>query len=902
MSNRKKNRRVNRRKSRKENTNADKSLKRVKTKRIKFSKKHPKIALTIRITFLLFAMLFVVFAGIIAGMFYGGWGSDFEITKEELVIGSSNSIVFDKEGNQIAELKGDENRKIIKLDEMPKNLINAYVAIEDERFYKHKGVDFKRTGGAILQYVLHRGNSNFGGSTITQQLVKNITKEDDKKGTAGILRKVKEWAKAYQIEKLVDNKEQILELYLNIIFVGGNNYGVEVGAEYYFNKSAKDLDLAECAFLAGINSSPNTYNPYSEKTDYNLIKKKTKTVLYKMLELKYITQEEYDEAVKKVEDGLHFQKSEVRGTIYSYHTDATISQVIDDIAKEKGISKSLASTYLYSSGLKIYSTQDTVLQSEMNEVMVNDSGSYIRKSKEVEGATSQSAMVIIDNSTGYVVGVVGGLGEKTESRGLNRATQSPRQTGSSIKPLTTLVPGINEGIVTAATIYDDNSTKFPGNWTPKDYNAFRGLVSIRSAVTTSQNIPFVKAVAEITPTKSTDYLQKMGVTTVEKDRNILAALSIGGFTDGITPMEMAGCYATIANNGVYRRPMLYTKVLDQSGNPILENKQTSEQVISEQAAYVIKNLLESVVQSGTATYCKISGQDVAAKTGTTNSNYDKWLCGFTNYYTAACWYGFDKNEEVTGSNNLAGRIWSAVMTKVHYGLDKSSFERPEGIVTANICRASGKRATSKCTDTYQEIFVDGTVPEECDAHSNSATVCESSGLLATEHCPNKVTRSYSYIVEKERLDLWENLASSVKYAPKAYCTEHTNSTPQNNKKSVPVITLKGDATITINVGDTYTEQGATAKDEKDGDISSKIAMSGSVNTSKAGKYTITYTVTNSGGSKATVKRTITVKGKESSNNKDKEKESKENKTEDKPAENKDTENKEEKKSEEKSEQ
>ncbi len=905
MSNRKKNRRVNRGKSRKENTNADKSLKRVKTKRIKFSKKHPKIALTIRITFILFAMLLVVGAGIIAGMFYGGWGSDFEITKEELVIGSSNSIVFDKDGNQIAELKGDENRKIIKLDEMPKNLINAYVAIEDERFYKHKGVDFKRTGGAILQYVLHRGNSNFGGSTITQQLVKNITKEDDKKGTAGILRKVKEWAKAYQIEKMVDNKEQILELYLNIIFVGGNNYGVEVGAEYYFNKSAKDLDLAECAFLAGINSSPNTYNPYSEKTDYNLIKKKTKTVLYKMLELKYIDQAQYDEAVKKVEDGLTFQKSEVRGTIYSYHTDATISQVIDDIAKEKGISKSLASTYLYSSGLKIYSTQDTGLQEEMNEVMVKNSGSYIRNSKEVEGATSQSAMVIIDNSTGYVVGVVGGLGEKTESRGLNRATQSPRQTGSSIKPLTTLVPGINEGIVTAATIYDDNSTKFPGNWTPKDYNAFRGLVSIRSAVSTSQNIPFVKAVAEITPTKSTDYLQKMGVTTVEKDRNILAALSIGGFTDGITPMEMAGCYATIANNGVYRRPMLYTKVVDQSGNPVLENKQTSEQVISEQAAYVIKNLLESVVQSGTATYCKISGQDVAAKTGTTNSNYDKWLCGFTNYYTAACWYGFDKNEEVTGSNNVAGRIWSAVMTKVHYGLEKSSFEQPEGIVTANICRASGKKATSKCTDTYQEIFVDGTVPDDCDAHSNSAVVCESSGLLATDNCPNKVTRYYSYTVEKERLDLWESLSSSVRYAPKTYCTEHTNSTPQNNKKSVPVITLKGDANITINVGDTYTEQGATAKDEKDGDISSKISMSGSVNTSKAGKYTITYTVTNSSGSKATVKRTITVKGKESSNNnkeKEKEKENKENKTEEKPAENKDTDKKEESKTTEKTEQ
>ena len=851
-----------------------------KKEKIKFSKKHPKLSIIMKICLLLFIAFVVIVAGIICGMIYGGWGDDFEITKEELVIGSSNSIILDKDGNKLAELSGDDNRKIIKLDQMPQDLKDAYVSIEDERFYDHNGIDFKRTGGAIFKYAISRGNASFGGSTITQQLVKNITQEKDRSGIAGIMRKVKEWAKAYQIERMI-SKDQILELYLNIIFVGGNksNLGVEVGSEYYFNKPASELSLAECAFLAGINHSPNKYNPYGETDHTELIKNRTKTVLNKMKQLGKIEQAEYDEAVKQVDEGLKFEQSQALGTMYSYHTDATIAQVIEDVAKEKEISKSLATTYVYSSGLTIYSTQDSELQEKMNSVMVDDSGSYSRKSKLVEGDTSQSAMVIIDNETGYVAGVVGGLGEKTESRGLNRATQSPRQTGSSIKPLTSLIPAINEGVITAATIYDDTRSEFlNGTYNPKDYNTPKGLISIRSAVRISQNIPFVKVVSEITPAKSIEYLEKMGVTSINHEKDGLAALSIGGFTNGITPLEMAGCYATIENNGVYRRPMFYSKVTDANGNTVLEGKQTTEQVFSEQAAYVIKNILQSVVKSGTATYCAISGMDVAAKTGTTNSNYDKWLCGFTNYYTAACWYGFDKNEEVTGSNNVAGRIWDAVMTKVHSGLESSRFEKPSGIVSATICRASGKKATSKCTDTYSEIFVEGTVPGECDAHSNSAEVCEDTGLLANEYCPHKITKYYSYLVEKERLGLWNNISSSVSNAPNTYCTEHSKaSTETPVKKEEPTIALKGDTNINLNVGDTYTEQGATAKDDNDGDITNKIKLSGTVNTSKAGKYTITYSVTNSKGKTATTKRTITVKAKETP----KQNETKENTTSEK---------------------
>ena len=846
---------------------SNKTNKKNKSDKKKFSQKHPKLSIMLKILLLLIILAIVIGAGIVIGMLYGPWGKDFEITKEELTIGSSNSQILDIEGTKLAELSGDENRKIIRLDQMPDDLKNAYVAIEDERFYDHSGVDFKRTAAAILQYITHKGNSSFGGSTITQQLVKNITKESDRDGTAGIIRKVKEWAKAYQIERMI-SKNQILELYLNIIFVGGktNNLGVEVGSEYYFNKPASELDLAECAFLAGINHSPNSYNPYGDVDHTELIKKRTKTVLNKMLELGMIDQARCDEATKKVDEGLHFEKAESLGTLYSYHTDATISQVIEDIAKEKGISKELASVYVYSSGLTIYSTQDSKLQSQMNEVMVEKASDYTRKSKKVEGATSQSAMVIIDNATGYVVGVVGGLGEKTESRGLNRATQSPRQTGSSIKPLTSLVPGINEGVITAATIYDDNKTLFPPNYEPKDYNAYKGLISIRSAITTSQNIPFIKVVSELTTTKAMDYLKKMGVTTLDDVNDlVLPATSIGGFTNGISPLEMAGAYATIANNGVYRRPLFYTKITDPDGNVVLEAKQNTEQVISEQAAYVIKNLLQSVVQSGgTATYCKISGIDTAAKTGTTNDNNDKWLCGFTNYYTAATWYGFDKNEEVVGSNNVAGRIWAAVMSKVHSGKEKSTFERPSGVVTATICRTSGKKATSRCSDVYEEVFVEGTVPGDCDAHSNSASICSDTGLLANQYCPNVVTKYYSYTVEKERLGLWKSLSSSVQSPPTTYCTTHnaSNTKPaETHEDKGPTITLNGEAKMTLTVGENYTEKGATAKDDVDGDITGKISITGTVNTTKAGTYTVTYTVTNSRGKKATIKRTITVKEK-----------------------------------------
>ena len=848
--------------------------KKEKKKKSKFASKHPKLALTIKIGFVAILAFIVIAAGIVVGMLYGMWGQDFEISEEELKV-AGNSILYDSEGKVLAELKGDENRKIIKLEEMSEYLPKAYVAIEDERFYEHDGVDYKRTGAAIATYVLHRGSSSYGGSTITQQLVKNITNEKAKTGKEGITRKIKEWAKAFQIEKML-SKDQILETYLNVIFVGEKNCGVEVGAEYYFNKSAKKLKLEECAFLAGINNRPNYYNPYGEKkygkdeTKTKEINNRTKVVLKKMLELGYIDQEKHDEAVKKVDEGLKFKRGTSKGSIYSYHTDATIAQVISDLVKEKGWSEEYATTYVYGGGLKIYSTQNTDVQKTIEKTMVDNASTYqrsSRKKKDEDGkyVKSQAAMVVIDNETGYVVGVVGGLGEKTASRGLNRATQSPRQTGSSIKPIADVLPALQEGIITASTRYLDVQTKFDnGKFEPKnDHNSYLGNISIRTAIAKSHNVPFVKIMAELTNEVSRDYLKKMGITSLNDESDVGLALAIGGLYRGISPLEMAGAYATIANDGVYRTPLFYTKIEDDKGNTVLEPKQETREVCSKQNAYILKDLLTSVVESGgTAPYCSISGMDVAVKTGTTNDDYDRWLCGFTNYYTGATWYGFDDPETVYyNRSNPSGDIWAATMRNLHKGKKSSRFSKPDGVVWIKVCKETGLRASKKCGSTYSELFSEDNIPDYCDESGNAVEICEDSGKLANEFCPNKKIRYFSYVLPKERLKLWKTPMNLSK-APGDVCTEHDEKTDAENAKA-PKISLIGESSMTLNVGDTYIEKGATAKDDKDGDITEKIKISGSVNTSKAGTYTINYSVKNSVDKETTKTRTIVVKDKES---------------------------------------
>lgn len=744
-----------------------------KNKEKKFSKRHPKFILALKIILVLILLLGVIVAGVIAGMFFGLFGDEFEITKDELKIGAANSVIVDNNGGVIANLSGDEKRKIITLEDMADYLPKAYVAIEDERFYKHSGVDLKRTAGAVIHTVF--GNSSYGGSTITQQLVKNITKDDETSGMEGILRKVKEWAKAYQVERMI-SKDQILELYLNILFVGSSNlHGVELGAEYYFNKSAKDLDLAECAFMAGINSSPNSYDPFdTSKDNTEKIKNKTKTVLMKMKELGYIeNQEEYDVAVAKVNEGLPFQKGESTTTSgYSYHTDAVINQVISQVMEEKEISRELARNYVYSSGLTIYSTVDAGIQSKVEEETLKDTYIKAGKDKNPDGTLknehTQAAIIVIDHKTGNVLGVSGGLGEKTGAN-LNRATQAKRQPGSSIKPIADIAPALQEKVITPATVYNDVLTDFDGYQPKNDGHKYRGLINIRDIIAYSQNVPEVKIMKELTPGKSIDYLRNFGVTSLVKseddkeynDENL--PLAIGGLTKGISPLEMAGAYATLANDGEYIEPTFYTKVVDSNGNTVLTCNQEKRRVISEQNAYLVKSILQEPVKKGTATYCAISGMDVAAKTGTTDNSNDRWLCGFTPYYTTACWFGYDKQEEVTGfSVNPAGQIWDAVMTDIHKDLEGKTFTKPDGIVEQSVCKTTGCSAVAGCP-AYMEMFTADNLPQKCEKQGGSQTICSESGKVATPYCAQYVAttvNNYGGIVPKEKLQLWKNVNGS----------------------------------------------------------------------------------------------------------------------------------------------
>lgn len=500
-----------------------------KTQIYKIKRKHkklsPKAKKIIKISVITLVSTLIILAGIMFGIVYG-LIKEAKLSVEDLAIKNQNSVVKDINGNIIATLSGDENREIISITEMPEYLKKAFVSIEDERFYDHYGIDIKRTSAAVATYILHGGKSSFGGSTITQQVVKNLTNDDERSWK----RKVKEWARAYYIEQEL-SKDQILELYLNLVFLGGNAYGVEVGSTYYFNKSASELTLAQCAFLAGINNSPNTYNAFSAETkDIDKIKERTKTVLNKMHELgKINSEEEYNQAIAEVDAGLIFAKGTIRQTIYSYHTDAAITEILKDLQEKNDWTYEYAKLYLFSSGLTIYSTENATIQATMEEEFKKEK--YIipsRKTQDENGnyVSSQAAMVLIDHKTGYVLGTVGKIGEKTDSFGFNRATQATRQTGSAMKPLAVLCPGIEKGIITAGSVLDDVPSVF-GNFRPKNYADYKGLVTVRYAIEDSQNTPMVKAMQLLGPENSLEFLKSIGISTLDDVRDNGLSLALG---------------------------------------------------------------------------------------------------------------------------------------------------------------------------------------------------------------------------------------------------------------------------------------------------------------------------------------------------------------------------------------
>ena len=491
-----------------------------------------------------------------------------------------------------------------------------------------------------------------------------------------------------------------------------------------------------------------------------------------MYELGNIKKEkEYIDALNQVEQGLQFKQGAFPEVLFSYHTDAAVNQIIWELQELNDWTYEQAKLYLYSGGFTIYTTQNPDLQAKMQEEFNQEKYRTIGFDVYQNEQVSQAAMVLIDHKTGYVLAICSGLDEKTEPFGFNRATDAKKQAGSSMKPIAVLAPAIDKGIITAATIFDDNPTDFAnGTFSPKNYGySYRGLITVREAIAYSQNIPMVKTLCCLTTDESMKFLKEVGITSLDEERdNSLAPLALGGLTWGISPLEMAGAYGAIANDGLYIEPTFYTKVVDLNGNVVLEPSQTKKQVITKEAAYVIKEILTEPIKTGTSTNCTIEEMSVGAKTGTTNNDYDRWFCGFTPYYTGAVWYGYDNNATVSGwATNPAGQIWTGVMRSAHTGLEPKTFyeTKPETVLEVEVCKKSGFLASSYCKSyrtSYKEYFVPGTEPIQTCPYHSYAKVCRESGLLAKENCPS--TRSvYGRGEYIESNNLWKT--NSYYYKP-----------------------------------------------------------------------------------------------------------------------------------------
>lgn len=690
-------------------TTKRKKKKQLTEKQIKFRR---------RLRLSIFATLFIgiiITAGMLVGMYTAVSREIKEMNIQSLASNSSSFVYYiDDRGNEheLKKLQSGNNRIWIDSNQIPQVMKDAIVAIEDERFYEHHGVDIKRTLGATGKWLLSKigiGSSDYGGSTITQQVIKNITDEKENKAS----RKVKEMMRAIALENEI-SKDEILTLYLNIAFFANNCNGVEAAANTYFNKHANELTIAEAASIAGITQYPSEYDPFTHP-DKNI--EKRNIVLGKMHELGYISDEEYTKASNSdlVVSNAHKESQE---EITSYFVDQIVNDVINDLVEEKGYSTSFATQQVYNGGLKIYATIDPDIQEIMEDVYTNTSN-FPRT-----GKGGQSAMVIIDPYTGQIKGLVGGLGEKTDIRGWNRATQSMRQPGSSIKPLAVYAPAIDTGKITEVSmIKDEEITIGDDKWKPKNsYNDFLGDMTAKEAVARSANIPAVKVLDTLGVSTSYGYLQnKFDISTlVEKDKNY-SSLALGGLTQGVTVKEMAAAYGVFVNSGKYIKPHTYEKVEDALGRTILQNSNESTQAISAASAYITADMLYSVVNSsvGTGRSAKLDcGISTYGKTGTTDDDCDKWFVGFTPYYVGACWYGFDTPSSISAagvSGNPALSAWKQVMERIHKKLDKKELAKPSNVVEAEVCEQSGMLATRTCS-SVKGYFVEGTQPKSyCDS-------------------------------------------------------------------------------------------------------------------------------------------------------------------------------------------
>lgn len=805
-------------------------------------------------TFIQLCLLAIIAAGIIGisagiGIFKGVLASAPDMSNIDVTPTGFSTFVYDIENNQTAKLVSTNSNRIpVTIDMVPEDLQHAFVAVEDSRFYSHNGIDIKgiiRAGVIGLQNVAKGGSFTEGASTITQQLLKNNvftdwTSEDS--FADRLKRKIQEQYLALELEKIMD-KDTILINYMNSINLGQNTLGVQAASMRYFNKSVSDLNLSECAVIAGITQNPSKFNPITHP-DKNA--ERREKVLGDMLEQEYITQEEYDAAMADdVYSRIQIADSENEdSTVNTYFVDALTDDVLEDLIAA-GYNETQANTLLYSGGLKIYSTQDPKIQRICDEAFADESNfpantkwylnyeltieksngdrenhstemfrSYWKENRstnynliytsqeeayqdielykeavmspgdEVLGENvsltpqPQVSLVVEDQSTGCIVAMVGGRGAKLASRTLNRATDTTRQPGSTFKVVSTYAPALDSAGLTLATVMNDAPFNYAdgrpvANWYGESY---RGLSSLRVGISQSMNIVAVKTLTQITPRLGFDYLTNFGFTTLEESKeingkvysDIQQALALGGITNGVTNEELNAAYACIANSGTYIKPKLYTRVVDHDGNIILDNTTPqSRQVIKETTAFLLTDAMVDVVTSGTGGAVNFGGMAIAGKTGTTSDYNDVWFSGFTPYYTATTWAGFDNNVKLSGDEkNLAKKLWRAVMSKIHEDLPSESFSVPSGIVTATVCSRSGKLPIEGlCNGTLRtEYFAEGTVPTAtCDVHY-AGQICQYCNLPAYESCPFKA-EGVIELTPVEDISLQSGSATSGQPAP-----------------------------------------------------------------------------------------------------------------------------------------
>ena len=721
---------------------------------------------------LVFVLTAAIFAGIFSAYINSSMRGRVEVYLDEFETKVSTELYYQEpssgEWTMYHTLFLDsENRIWADLEQIPKDLQNAVVAIEDKRFYTHKGVDWHGTARAIFSTIF--GGSVQGGSTITQQLVKNVT--GDNQNT--VKRKVMEIYRAQELEKRYE-KDEILEAYLNEVYFGYSCYGVVTASLKYFNKDVSELSLAECASLIAITNNPSLYDPL--QTDWGLENNRTRQllVLGAMLEQGKIDQAAYDAAKeenvvfsngytilggrvdvdtdKKDDtdtdggDEQPEEETETATSSQSYFTDAVIEDVAAALVEKYGLTDSTnpvtgkvttafeqGVNMVYGKGYKIYTTQNPDYQKIAEEVCTDTSNlpytsTYTNSYGDKETEQLQVGMTIVDPYTGYVVAMVGGAGVKQYDRGWNWAT-SARQCGSAIKPISVYAPALDDGTINGASSIDDYPVMvLNGSVYPKNANGrYKGLTPLHTAIARSTNTCAVRVVQEYGTSRSYDFMtNKLGFTTLtSQDAQQVGNMGLGGLDRGVTTEEMAAAFAAFANEGIYTAPRTFVRVEDADGNVILENEAKASVAMKDTTAALMNSLLQEVINGGTGYEGRISGMHVAGKTGTTNNDQDRYFVGYTPYYSCAVWVGYVHNQRIVASGNPAASMWQKVMSRIHADLPDKDFFSCSGLTYVKVCADSGLLATDSCAEdcrgsrVYSALVAADNAPSAyCNMHTS----------------------------------------------------------------------------------------------------------------------------------------------------------------------------------------